>query len=284
MRTGSSFFSISSLLVCLAFVSSEAISKETISKNAPWRQVEDGLFFGQFAPPYGAPVKDSKITILKIYPAYYSFRLLCASELGKVRLTPREWCEKYNLTAAINAGMYQEDGLTNVGYMKNYLHLNNPRLNATYKAVLAFNRVDLSVPEIQIIDLKCQDFEKLKPKYQTFIQGIRMIGCNQENVWSQQDKRWSLAVLGMGKEGSVFFIFSEAPYSGYDFNNILLSLGLPFFNALYLEGGPEASLYFSAAGIVLEKVGIYGTSLNGSVVRSGAFPVPNVIGIKKKAN
>jgi uncharacterized protein YigE (DUF2233 family) len=111
-----------------------------------------------------------------------------------------------------------------------------------------------------------------------------MISCNQENVWSKQDRRWSLAVLGVGKEGSVFFIFSEAPYSGNEFNNMLLSLDLSIFNATYLEGGPEASLYFSAAGIELEKVGVYGTGLNGSVVRSGAYPVPNVIGIVKKTN
>jgi uncharacterized protein YigE (DUF2233 family) len=255
-----------------------------MSKNGPWSKVEDGLFLGQFDPLYETPVKDSKIIILKINPRYYSFKLLCASELGKIRLTPKEWCKKYNLMAAINAGMYQKDGLTNVGYMKNYSHLNNPRLNSAYKAVLAFNRVDVRVPEIQIIDLKCQDFEALRPKYQTFVQGIRMISCNQENVWSKQDRRWSLAVLGMDKEGSVLFILSEAPYSGYDFNNVLLSLPLSIFNATYLEGGPEASLYFSVAGTGLEKVGIYGTDPDGSVVRSGAYPIPNVIGITKKKN
>jgi len=277
MRAVSSFLSISSMLICLAVVSSDAMSE-----NGPWRKVEDGLFLGQFDPLYETPVKDSKVVILKINPAYYSFKLLCASELGKTRLTPKEWCKKYNLTAAINAGMYQQDGLTNVGYMKNYSHLNNPRLNSAYKAVLAFNRLEVSVPEIQIIDLKCQDLETLRAKYQTFIQGIRMISCNQENVWSKQDRRWSLAVLGVDKGGNILFILSEAPYSGHDFNNVLLSLPLSIFNATYLEGGPEASLYFSATGNELEKVGIYGTGLNGSVVRSGAYPIPNVIGIVKK--
>jgi uncharacterized protein YigE (DUF2233 family) len=280
MRAVSSFLSISSVLVCcLAVVSSDARSE-----NGPWRKVENGLFLGQFEPPDETPVKDAKIIILKINPRYYSFKLLCASELGKIRLTPKEWCKKYNLTAAINAGMYQKDGLTNVGYMKNHSHLNNPRLNSAYKAVLAFNRLEVSVPEIQIIDLKCQDFETLRPKYQTFVQSIRMISCNQENVWSKQDRRWSLAVLGMDKEGKALFILSEAPYSGYDFNNVLLSLPVSIFNATYLEGGPEASLYFSAAGIELEKAGIYGTGLNGSVVRSGAYPIPNVIGITRKPN
>jgi len=279
MRAASSFLTISSILICLTIVSPDAMSK-----NGPWRKVDNGLFLGQFDPFYEAPVKDSKIIILKINPTYYSFKLLCASELGGIRLTPKEWCKKYNLIAAINAGMYQKDRLTNVGYMKNYSHLNNPRLNSTYKAVLAFNRVDFNAPEIQIIDLKCQDFEKWRPKYQTFIQGIRMISCNQENVWSKQDRRWSLAVLGGDKEGNVLFILSEAPYSGYDFNNMLLSLPLSIFNATYLEGGPEASLYFSATGTELEKVGIYGTGFNGSAVRSGAYPIPNVIGIIKKTN
>jgi uncharacterized protein YigE (DUF2233 family) len=277
MRTVASLLGTSAILIWLA-----VLPPDVVSKGDPWSKVETGLFFGQFDPPNETLVKDSKIIILKINPRYYSFKLLCASELGKIRLTPKEWCKKHNLIAAINAGMYQKDGLTNVGYMKNYSHLNNPRLNSTYKAVLAFNRVDVGVPEIQIIDLKCQDFETLRSKYQTFIQGIRMIGCNQENVWSKQDRRWSLAVLGLDRDGSVLFILSEAPYSGHDFNNVLLSLPISIFNATYLEGGPEASLYFSATGMELEKVGIYGVGPDGSIVRSGAYPIPNVIGITKK--
>ncbi len=277
MRVRSLFFLIVIVFICLMLISSNGLPQ-----TGPWRKVDHGLFIGQFDPPGEAPIKDSKIIVVKISPKYYSFKLLCASEVGRTRLTPREWCKQYDLISAINAGMYQKDRLSNVGYMKNFLHLNNPRLNSTYKAVLAFNRVDSKVPEIQIIDFECQDFEKLKLKYQTFIQSIRMISCHQKNVWSQQDKRWSLAVLGVDKKGNVLFIFSGAPYSGYDFNNILLSLPLSIFNAMYLEGGPEASLYFSARGIELEKVGMYGTGINESSVRSGAHPVPNVIGIIKK--
>jgi len=279
MRSVSSLLYISSILIFLAVFPADATSKED-----PWSKVDSGLFLGQFDPPDETPVKDSKIVILKINPRYYSLKLLCASELGKIRLTPKEWCRKYNLIAAVNAGMYQKDGLTNVGYMKNYSHLNNPRLNSVYKAVLAFNRSDVRVPEVQVIDLKCQDFETLRPKYQTFIQGIRMISCHQENVWSKQDRSSSLAVLGVDREGNVLLILSEAPYSGYDFNNVLLSLPLSIFNATYLEGGPEASLYFSATGTELEKVGIYGMGPDGSIVRSGAYPIPNVIGITRKTN
>ncbi len=274
-----SFLLISSISIGLLI-----IPLEGMSQDSTWRKVDEGLFLGQFDPLYEMPTKDLKIMIVKINPSYYSFKLLCASELGNTRLTPKEWCKKYNLIAAINAGMYQQDRLTNVGYMKNFLHVNNPRLNSTYKAVLAFNRADFDVPEIQIVDLKCQDFEKLKSKYQTFVQNIRMISCHQENVWAKQDKRWSLASLGADREGNVLFIFSETPYPVYDFSQHLLSLPISIYNAMYLEGGPWASLYFSAAGVEFEKVGLYGIGLDESAVRSGAHAIPNIIGIVKKKN
>ncbi|HSB06763.1 MAG TPA: phosphodiester glycosidase family protein, partial [Thermodesulfobacteriota bacterium] len=225
---------------------------------------------------------DSKITIVKIDPKFYSFKLLSATEHGKNRLTVKDWCLKHNLISAINAGMYQEDGLRSVGYMKNFSHINNPRLNNTYKAVLAFNRTDFAVPEIQIIDLKCQAFEELKPKYQTFVQNIRMVSCQQENVWTKQDRMWSLAVLGMDKNGNVLFIFSETPYSGYEFINVLLSLPISIYNAMYLEGGSDASLYFSSNGVELDKAGTNGSGLNDSLVSGIARAIPNVIGITRK--
>ncbi len=258
------------------------ISSNALSQNDPWKKVEEGLYWAEFYPSQKSPVKDSKITIVKINPNFYSFKLLCASDLEKARMTAKDWCLKHNLISAINAGMYQEDGLRNVGYMKNFSHVNNPRLSSSYKAVLAFNRTDAAVPEIQIIDLRCQAFEELKPKYQTFVQSIRMVSCQQENVWAKQDKMWSLAVQGMDKNGNVLFIFSEAPYSVHDFINVLLSLPISLYNAMYLEGGAEASLYFSLNGVELDKVGNNGSGLNDSLVRGVVRAIPNVLGITKK--
>ena len=266
----------------LAIVWVLLISSNAYSQNDPWRKVEEGLYWSEFYPSQKSLVKDSKITIVKINPKFYSFKLLCASDLGKTRMTAKDWCLKHNLISSINAGMYQEDGLRNVGYMKNFSHINNPRLSSSYKAVLAFNRTDAAVPEIQIIDLRCQAFEELKPKYQTFVQSIRMVSCQQENVWAKQDNMWSLAVLGMDKNGNGLFIFSESPYSVHDFINVLLSLPISLYNAMYLEGGAEASLYFSLNGVELDKEGNNGSGLNDSLVRGVVRAIPNVLGITKK--
>ncbi len=267
-------------LIVLTAILSVALSPHiSLSKEESWKKVDEGLYVGEFVPIDKSKINDSKITIVKIDPGFYSFKLLCASEHGKTRMTTRKWCQNYNLISAINAGMYQEDGIKNVGYMKNFSHMNNPRLNH-YKAVLAFNPIEPTVPEIQIIDLKCQDFERLRYKYQTLVQNIRMISCQQENVWSKQDKIWSMAVFGMDKSGNAFLIFTESPYSGYDFANLLLSLPISIHNAMYLEGGQEANLYFSGNGVEFERMG--GPASFGNDNIPVARSIPNAIGIAKK--
>ena len=250
-------------------------SPPILPQDELWKRVDDGLFLGEF--------DSKKITLLRIDPKYYSFKLLCASEGNKTRMTAKKWCQKYNLISAINAGMFQADRITNVGFMKNFNHINSPRLNTKYKAVLAFNPVDATVPEIQIIDLKCHDFERLKDKYQTLIQGIRMTSCRQENVWERQDKKWSSAAFGIDKSGNGLFIFAESPCSVNDFTDILLSLPVSLYNAMYLEGGPEATLFFSANGVEFEKIGSYETGSNEENFPKIARPIPNVIGIVKQS-
>jgi len=242
------------------------------------------LSVAEFDSPIKSNAQDSKITIIRIDPKLYSFKLLCASEHGTMKMTARKWCEKFSLIAAVNAGMYQKDGFTNVGLMKNFSHMNNPKLNNIYKAVLAFNPAESKIPEIQIIDLKCQDFEKIGPKYQTLIQNIRMISCRQENVWAKTNQFWGMAVFGIDKSGNALFIFTEVPYSGHDFSNALLSLPLSISNALYLEGGFEANLFFSWNGVGLERVGIRETGLQEDSPRAVPRPIPNVIGITKKGH
>jgi hypothetical protein len=272
---------ISSLLVLTTILGLVLCPHVILSGEDSWKKVDEGLYVREFTPPDVSRTDNPKVIIVKIAPGFYSFKLLCASEHGKTKMTVKQWCQKHNLISAINAGMYQEDGIRNVGYMRNFSHLNNPRLNNTYKAVLAFNPSESTLPEIQIIDLKCQEFEKLKDKYQTLIQNIRMISCQQENVWRKQDKAWGQAVFGIDKSGNALFIFTESRYSGYEFANILLSLPISIYNAMYLEGGQEANLYFAGKGIEFERIG-RPASLNENDNLPIARSIPNVVGIAKK--
>jgi len=251
------------------------------AQDSLWRMIDEGLFIGEFDAPQRSEIGDSKVTIVKIDPKHYSFKLLCASEHSNIGRTAKEWGKKYHLISAVNAGMFQADGITNVGYMKNFNHVNNPKLN-NHNAVLAFNPNDPTVPDIQIIDRRCQDFGELRHKYRTLVQNIRMISCQQKNVWSKQDKMWSMVILGIDKRGKVLFMFTRSSYSVHDFIHILLSLPISIYNAMYLEGGPEATLYFSANDIEFERFGSYETGFNEDDNNDRAWRIPNVIGIVKK--
>ncbi|MBF0343416.1 MAG: phosphodiester glycosidase family protein [Nitrospirae bacterium] len=242
--------------------------------NDAWVKVDDGLFLKEFDPPIKHDADDYKITIVKVDPTYYAFKLFSVSELGGEVMTAKEWAKKHNLILAVNAGMYQADGATSVGFMKNFKHLNNPRLAKAYKAFFAFNPVVSYVPPVLFVDLECHNYDELKDKYNSFIQNIRMISCQQKNVWSRQSGAWSMVVLGMDKSGNVLFIFTRTPYTVHDFIDILLKLPISINNAMYLEGGRQASLYLSTKDTEIERT--------GSDNNDQPWPIPNIIGIVKK--
>ncbi len=247
------------------------------SVTIPWKEADEGLLVAEFESVFdNGPYE---ITVVKIDPQRYSFRLLCATELGKESLTTKEWALKYQMLAAVNAGMFQENGLTSVGFMKNFGHVNNPRLSKA-NTILAFNPVGENLPDIQLIDRECQDFNDLRQKYQSFVQSIRMISCSQQNVWGRQDSKWSTLAVGMDFQGNILFLFSRTPLSVHDFIDILLSLPLSLKSAMYLEGGPQASLYLSTSRMTLERYGVWGGLEKNSL--QFPLPVPNVIGITKK--
>lgn len=251
------------------------------TKPLDWKTIDDGLQLAAYQSPKKSILGDNMITILKIDPTQYNFNLFSAKEKGEHTRTASQWAADKKQIAIINAGMYQMDHATNLGYMKNYDFANNSRVNKD-NTVLAFNRKDTTVPTFQIIDRTCQDWEILKEKYHSFSQSIRMVDCNQKNRWSQQNKKWSMVVIGKDIDGNALFIISRSPYTVYDFVNILLQSPLKLYNLMYLEGGPEASFYLDHNGTKEAVIGSYETGFNEYDDNNQFWKIPNVIGISKK--
>jgi len=59
-------------------------------------------------------------------------------------------------------------------------------------------------------------------------------------------------------------------------------LGIEIICAQHLEGGPEASLYLYYNGVEIKRVGSYETDFNENDTNIEFWPIPNVIGLKKK--
>jgi hypothetical protein len=82
-------------------------------------------------------------------------------------------------------------------------------------------------------------------------------------------------------------IFSGLPLSMHDLNERLLARkDLDLVCLQHLEGGPQAQLWISAGGRISESTGNLDTSLSDEergVLNTGAWPIPNVLGVKRKA-
>lgn len=255
-----------------------------VSEEEPfWIKIDEGLQYNEFISPIKSEIGDSRILVVRIDPRFHDLILLSASEISKGKEIPtiREWVENNNLIAGINGGMFQKDILSNVGYMKNFGHMNNPRVHKTYASVLAFNPRKDGLPPAHVYDVDTDDMKEIIAGYNTVIQNLRLIKRPGVNRWARQEKRWSEAALGQDQDGNILFIFSQSPYSMHDLGNILLGLPINIVCAQHLEGGSAASFYLRHNGTEIVKRGLHRAS---TVVGSEdlCIPVPNVIGIKKK--
>jgi len=249
--------------------------------SSPWVEVDKGLFVGEFNAPGMLIATKPRITIIKIDPSYFDFHLLSTSEKKHDPLTTAQWCQKYNLLGAINAGMYQIDLKTHAGYMKNFSHVNNPSLNA-YHSVLAFNPIDDCLASIRLFDLDETEWKEIFQSYHTVIQNLRLIKNPGENRWEPQSKRWNEAALGQDTDGNILFIYSASSLTMHQLNSLLLQLPINLGSAQHLEGGPPASLYFSHQGITLLRNAAIKNQDLSTAAKEG-IPIPNVIGFTKRS-
>jgi len=251
-----------------------------VATDVEWKPLEPGLELAVIVAPMKSTVSDSKLTVVRIDPAVRSLKLLSASEVGGAKRTAAQWAQEFHLSVVVNAAMFdiEEPQLKARYLMKNFDHINNPTMGAQ-SAFLAFNPVDGTVPPVQIIDRRCQDLPSLQNKYHTLIQSIRMVNCKQMPTWKPQPLRWSMVAVAIDKQGRVLFVFTRSPYTVRDFIDMALSLPLGVRNMMYLEGGPETSLFVSAGGVKVEGFGSFETGFLEADTNDHFWPIPNVLAV-----
>lgn len=249
-----------------------------------WKRLEPGLELGSFPAPRPSETGDSTIRILRIDPEHFDLRLANASAPGEGKLlTARQWCERQGLVAAINASMYQTDYKTSVSLMRSEGHVNNPRVSKD-NSILAWGPKAPDLPRVMMIDRQRDDFERLKGLYQSLVQSIRVISWEGTNVWQQQARRWSNALVGIDGDGRLLFIHVRSPYSVHDLAEMLLDLPIGIARAMYVEGGAQAQLYVGSKHESLELTGIPEGFDEDSQGSRTAWPIPNVIGIVRRSS
>jgi phosphodiester glycosidase len=240
-----------------------------------WQSLSPGLELGRFGDP--------PVVVVRVDPARYEFRLLSAKTLGqKTAPTAAEWVERHAVTGAINASMFQGDHLTSVGYMRDGKRVNNPSWSKD-KAVFVSQPLAPGLPPVRILDRSCEDAAGIARKYRVAVQNIRMIDCKRRNVWAQQPRKWSTACVGVDAQGRVLLIHVRAPYTTHDLVDLLLRLPLGLERLMYVEGGPEASLYVKVGGqVVVSEMGSFETGFFETDANRAFWPLPNVIAFAAK--
>lgn len=263
-----------------------------------WKVFEKGLEYAEFDAPIKSNIADSKISVLRIDLKYFKLELISSLEkISKNSLetkgtkTAPKWAKAEELIAAFNASMFQGNG-TSAGYMKDFEFVNNPNFTEKYNSIAAFNlKEDVknslqgkNLPEFQIIDIdnSCGNWQETIKNYNTLIQNLRLVDCNQKNRWGNQKRYWSMVVLAEDMNSNALFIHTRSPYNVQTYNDMLLESELNIKKIMYLEGGPETSFFIKYGDSVISKQGSYETNFYLSDENHRFWEIPNVLGVRKR--
>lgn len=251
-----------------------------------WQTLAPGMEIRRVQSRQQSMLGDSRITVLRIDPALWEVEVTGVFQPGETSgHTAREWAQKQKYAAAINAGMFETDGKTHLGYLRSRDRLVNGKVNG-YQSVLAFHPRDgKNVPPSRIFDLDAtgSSLPAILADYSSIVQNLRLIKRPGVSQWAKQTREWSEAAVGEDRDGHLLFIYSRSPFSMHDLNQELLASGIGVVAAQHMEGGPEAQLYVHAGTTELEMFGSYETSFKENDENSAAWPVPNVIGVRPRS-
>lgn len=250
-----------------------------------WRNLADGLDYIEMDAPKKSFINDSRISILKINPAKVEFKMLSASQFDSVPLCAVDWAEKFNLNVVINASMYDLGRkLSSKGLLQNDdKYSNNPTLYPGYNAMIAFNPKHSSKPNFTVFDLKCDNWDLVKKDYSSYAQGLRMIDCNGDALgWNKKEQSCSMLVVAVDDHQNIYYIFSRSPYSHNQMIDFMRNFEFRLINAIYMEGGPQTSLFINVGDKRIEKLGSYVSRTFPNDNNAEYWNLPNVIGVKLK--
>jgi hypothetical protein len=198
----------------LSFERFEALAK--MGEN--WLQIDEGLYIGRFMSEKRSDVGDSVITVIKVDPEKYELKLLSAAQKNHPSIPADQWAEEHNLILVTNAGMFDTDFTSHVGYMRNFEYANNEKVHPRYHSMAAFNSKEGHDRVFYIYDSEDTNIESLNENYNSIVQNLRLVKRPGENRWSPQRKMWSEAALGQDSDGNILFIFSRYFFKRFETN------------------------------------------------------------------
>ena len=254
-------------------------------KPIVWETPEEGMstaLLSYTIPKGDGYARRMLVYTLKIDTALFDFRLFSTVWEGGRSRTMREWAEEKSLAAAINACMYQTDGLTSTGYMRSGTKLNTKRIVKNYGSFFVSGPRLPGLPQAAVLDRCSDDWQALLPLYDNVVQNFRLMGRNGEQLWPENGPRHAVAAVAEDSEGHILFLLCSEAVSVHDFVDALNAFPeLRLKSAMYVEGGSDAALLMNTSdGPRL----VNGLSPAGYMLsnRGDDIPLPNIIGVIRR--
>jgi hypothetical protein len=210
------------------------------------------------------------VTLVQIDPRRFRLRLLTALADGGSRAAP-DWARDFGLTGLINASMYAPDQRS-IGLLVAGPNLNRDRDNEKLGAFMAFDPIDDKDVPLVMTGRDCPGFDLavLRQRYRSVVQNYRLLDCDGQPLPWKDARRFSAAAVALDGDGRAVFIHARAPATMSEFARFLGNRGLRA--AMYVEGGPQASLYVKAGSTEVAEMG------TGLITNSSFYNIPNILG------
>lgn len=192
--------------------------------------------------------------------------------------TADAWRSSEQLTSVINAGMFHHGGEP-VGLM-----IDRGRVlgadNEKFGGFLAWDPVDPEDPPVIVAGKPCAGFDlaALRARYRSLIQSYRLLDCEGGPIAWQDPKQYSAAAIGVDRAGRVVMLHARGAVTMAELSRSLARHDLA--GALFLEGGPEATLVTPE----LSLVGSYETGFVEHDDNHVQWALPNVLGIRESGS
>lgn len=229
------------------------------------------------------PTADRCIDLVRIDLARYRAEILTSARDGASR-PATAWAADAGAAAIINLGMFKDDGLP-VALAVDARGPLTGKDNRTFGGFLAFDPVDARDAPVVVAGRACADFDlaALRRRYRAVVQSYRLLECDGSAISWKDAKSYSAAAIGVDRVGRLVLIHVRAPYTMGALSAALAHPELGLRGAIFVEGGPEASLVVRGARGGLERVGSFETSFLEADSNQRFWDLPNVIAVVPRA-
>ena len=217
------------------------------------------------------------VDVVRADPATFALRLLSQAIDDPTPRSAVAWRDAFHLSAVINAGMFHDTGKP-VGMIVADGTVRSD-VNSKMSGYLAWDPVSAGDPPIALAGRDCPGFDlaALRARYHSIVQSYRLLGCGGEALPWKDPKQYSAAAIGLDRAGKIVLLHARAAVTMAELSAALGAHDLA--GALFLEGGPEASLVARGPDGELARVGSYETGFVENDGNTAFWTLPNVIAL-----